>query len=85
MRQPSRHQAQAAPDFNQLIDERAAVAAAAEAALIDRLAEIIAAHDSDEARLAAIEEAWPNLPTGPLKALIARALVVAQLTGRLNV
>lgn len=82
--QKSAHQVIALPTSDELAEQGAALAAAAEAALIDRLAEIIAAHDTEAARLAAIETAWPSLPAEALKALLTRALVVAELMGRLN-
>jgi phage gp29-like protein len=72
------------PDIEAIAIEGATLAAAAEAALLDRLAAIIAAHDTDEEREAAITDAFPGLPIEDFRGMLARALVLAELTGRAN-
>lgn len=79
---PALQSARAVPDPAAIAQEAAGLAAAAEAALLDAIAGIVAASASAEDRDAAIRARWPGLAANELKGLMARALALAELTGR---
>lgn len=79
---PSLHSARSSPDAGAIAQESSGLAAAAEAALLDAIAELVAATATAADRDAAIRARWPGLATGELKGLMARALALAELSGR---
>lgn len=85
---PPRPALQAAQEFDDpeaLARRGAGLAVAAEAALLDAIAAIVAETEGAEDREAAIRARWPSLPKAELAALLARGLVLAELSGRADV
>jgi len=83
-RDESRHAQMDVPDMDGLALDAATVSAAAEAALLDAIADIVEQHATPAEREAALRARWPGLPLAELKALMTRALVLAELAGRVD-
>jgi len=81
---PAMHAARVIPDAGAIAQEANGLAAAAEAALLDAIAGIVAATATAEDRDAAIRARWPGLAPTELKGLMARALALAELAGRVD-
>lgn len=78
----TRHAQVTVPGIDALAIDGATLSAAAEAALLDAVMDIVAAHATPAGREAAVRAKWPGLPMTELKALMARALVLSELAGR---